>query len=154
FIVALAVLAAVLLGLTLANIRYSPWTNSTARSVDQRGPLSEAERATIEIFERVSPSVVQVAAARSAANPLTDEESGQGATGTGFVWDSSGHVVTNDHVAQGATEVAVRFASGEVARAEIVGTAPNYDLAVLRIRGTARLPPPLALGSSSDLRVG
>jgi 2-alkenal reductase len=154
FIVALAVLAAVLLGLTVANIRYSPWTKSTARSVDQRGPLSDSERATIEIFERVSPSVVQVAAARSAANPLMEEEPGQAATGTGFVWDSGGHVVTNDHVAQGAREIAVRFASGEVARADVVGTAPNYDLAVLRIRGAARLPPPLALGSSSDLKVG
>src|SRR5262245_6433628 len=154
FIVALAVLAAVLLALTLANIRYSPWTHSTARSVDQRGPLSDFERATIEIFERVSPSVVQVAAVRSAANPLTEEESGQASSGTGFVWDSSGHVVTNDHVAQGAREVAVRFASGGVARADVVGAAPNYDLAVLRIRSGARLPPPLALGSSSDLKGG
>jgi len=50
--------------------------------------------------------------------------------------------------------VAVRFASGEMARAEVVGTAPNYDLAVLRIRSAARLPSPLALGSSSDLKVG
>jgi S1-C subfamily serine protease len=153
-VVALAVLAAVLLALTVANVRYSPWTHSTARSVDQRGPLSETERATIEIFERVSPSVVQVAAARGAANPLTEEESGQGATGTGFIWDSDGHVVTNNHVAEGARELAVRFASGEVARADLVGTAPNYDLAVLRIRGATRLPSPLALGSSSDLKVG
>ena len=59
-----AVVAAVLLALTVANIRYSPWTNSAARSVDQRGPLSDSERATIELFERVSPSVVQVADAR------------------------------------------------------------------------------------------
>jgi 2-alkenal reductase len=153
FVVALAVLATVLLALTVANIRYSPWTTSTARSVDQRGPLADSERATIEIFERVSPSVVQVTA-RSAANPLAEEEPGQGATGTGFIWDSDGHIVTNDHVVQGAREVAVRFASGEVARAELVGTAQNYDLAVLRIRSTTRQPPPLALGSSSELKVG
>ena len=152
-IVAVTVLAAVLLGLTIANVRYSPWTHSAAREVEQRGPLSDSERATIEIFERVSPSVVQVAAARSEANPWT-EEPGQGASGTGFVWDSDGHIVTNDHVAQGAREVAVRFASGEVVRAEVAGTAPNYDLAVLRIRGGTRPPPPLALGTSSDLKVG
>jgi hypothetical protein len=73
FLAALTMLAAVLLALTIANIRYSPWTTSTARSVDQRGPLSDEERATIEIFERVSPSVVQVAAP-SAANPLMEEQ--------------------------------------------------------------------------------
>jgi S1-C subfamily serine protease len=152
-VVALIVLAAVLLALTVANIRYSPWTNSTARSVDQRGPLSDSERATVELFEHVSSSVVQVAT-HSAGNPLTEEESGQDASGTGFIWDSDGHVVTNNHVAQGASEVAVRFASGEVAHAEVVGAAPNYDLAVLRITGVVHLPPPLALGSSSDLKVG
>jgi len=153
-IVSLAVLAAVLLGLTLANIRYSPWTHSTARAVDPRGPLSDSERASIDIFERVSPSVVQVAVERSSETTWMEEPGEQGASGTGFVWDSDGHVVTNDHVAQGAREVAVRFASGDVARADVVGTAPNYDLAVLRIRGAARPPPPLALGSSSDLKVG
>ncbi len=76
------------------------------------------------------------------------------ASGTGFVWDNNGHVVTNNHVVQNANEVAIRFASGEVTRADIVGTAPNYDLAVLRIRSARGLPPPVAVGSSSDLKVG
>ena len=158
FALTLAVIAAVLLALTLSNIRYSPWTNTTARTVDQRGPLSEAERANIELFERVSPSVVQVAARSGAANPLTEEEGGEAgagaASGTGFVWDNDGHVVTNNHVVQNGSEVAVRFASGEVARAEVIGVAPNYDLAVLRIRSARKLPPPVALGSSNELKVG
>jgi 2-alkenal reductase len=55
---------------------------------------------------------------------------------------------------QQASAVAVRFASGRVARATLVGTAPNYDLAVLRITGARTLPPPVALGSSADLKVG
>jgi S1-C subfamily serine protease len=147
-----AVVAAVLLALTASNIRYAPWTGSAARTVEQRGPLSDAEQANIEIFERVSPSVVQVAS-RSAANPLTEEEGGA-ASGTGFVWDSDGHIVTNNHVVQNASAVAVRFASGEVAQAEIVGVAPNYDLSVLRIRNARQLPPPVALGSSTELKVG
>jgi S1-C subfamily serine protease len=158
FALTLAVIAAVLVALTLSNIRYSPWTNTTARTVDQRGPLSEAERANIELFERVSPSVVQVATRSGAANPLTDDEGGEAgagaASGTGFIWDNAGHVVTNNHVVQNASEVAVRFASGEVARAEVIGVAPNYDLAVLRIRSARKLPPPVALGSSSELKVG
>jgi 2-alkenal reductase len=142
------------MALTVSNIRYSPWTNTVARTVDQRGPLSDAERANIELFERVSPSVVQVAARSAAANPLDEDEGARAASGTGFVWDSSGHVVTNNHVVQNGSEVAVRFASGEVAQAEIIGVAPNYDLAVLRIKSARQLPPPVALGSSNDLKVG
>jgi S1-C subfamily serine protease len=158
FALFLAVIAAVLVALTLSNIRYSPWTNTSARTVDQRGPLSDAERANIELFERVSPSVVQVAAQSAAANPLAEDQGGEGsageASGTGFVWDNAGHVVTNNHVVQNASEVAVRFASGEVAQAEIIGVAPNYDLAVLRIKSARQLPPPVALGSSTELKVG
>ena len=153
YVVVLAVIAAALLAFAAANIRQSAWMGSNARAVEQRGPLSEAERANIEIFEKVSPSVVQVAA-QSAANPLSEESEGGGASGTGFVWDNDGHIVTNNHVVQGANEVAIRFASGEVARAAIVGTAPNYDLAVLRVRDARALPPPLAIGSSSELKVG
>lgn len=156
FALSLAVIAAVLLALTISNIRYSPWTNTSARSVDQRGPLSDAERANIDLFERVSPSVVQVAARSAAANPLDEDEGGGAgaASGTGFIWDNDAHVVTNNHVVQNGSEVAVRFASGEVAQAEIIGVAPNYDLAVLRIKSARKLPPPVALGSSSELKVG
>jgi S1-C subfamily serine protease len=155
YVFAAAVVAAILLALTAVNIRNTPWTGSPARAVAERGPLSEGERATIDIFERVSPSVVQVAA-RSASNPLMEEEGqgGQAASGTGFVWDNEGHIVTNDHVVQNARQVAVRFASGEVVQTELIGVAPNYDLAVLRIMSARSLPPPLALGNSSDLKVG
>jgi S1-C subfamily serine protease len=159
FVLFAAIIAGVLVALTVSNIniRYGPWTNSTARTIDQRGPLSEAERANIELFERVSPSVVQVAARSAVTNPLAEDEgaeAGGAASGTGFVWDNNGHVVTNNHVVQNGREVAVRFASGEVAQASIVGVAPNYDLAVLRIRNPRQLPPPVALGSSNDLKVG
>jgi len=154
FVLFAAIVAGVLVALTVSNIRYSPWTNTVARTVDQRGPLSEAERANIELFERVSPSVVQVAARSAAANPLAEDEGAGAASGTGFVWDNAGHVVTNNHVVQNGSEVAVRFASGEVAKAEAIGVAPNYDLAVLRIKNARQLPPPVALGSSTELKVG
>ena len=154
FVLFAAIVAGVLVALTLSNIRYSPWTNTVARTVDQRGPLSDSERANIELFERVSPSVVQVAARSAAANPLDEDEGAGAASGTGFVWDNSGHLVTNNHVVQNSSEVAVRFASGEVAQAELVGVAPNYDLAVLRIKNARQLPSPVALGSSSELKVG
>jgi 2-alkenal reductase len=146
-VIIVALAAAVIAALAVSNIREMPWTNSAARAVEQRGPLSDAERANIEIFERVSPSVVQVAS-QSAANVFSE---GGASAGTGFIWDDNGHVVTNNHVVQQARAVAVRFASGRVV---LVGSAPNYDLAVLRITGAAKLPPPVALGSSADLKVG
>ena len=157
FVLFAAIVAGVLVALTVSNIRYSPWTNTVARTVDQRGPLSEAERANIELFERVSPSVVQVAARSAAGNPLAEDEGGEG-SGRHPAPASSGtmhgHVVTNNHVVQNGSEVAVRFASGEVAQAEVIGVAPNYDLAVLRIKNARQLPPPVALGSSTELKVG
>ena len=148
---AMAAIAALVLTLTAAHLRSTLWTSSAARTIEQRGPFSEAERGTIEIFDRVSPSVVQVAA-RSNSNPLSEEE-GPSSSGTGFIWDNEGHVVTNDHVVQNAKAVALRFSSGEVAQAEVVGLAPNYDLAVLQISNARQPPPPFALGSSSDLKV-
>jgi S1-C subfamily serine protease len=152
--IVLALAAGLLLAFAAGNLRFSVWTEPNVRAVEGRGPLSDAERANIEMFERVSPSVVQVVA-KSDANPLSEETEGGGAaSGTGFVWDDAGHVVTNNHVVQNASEVAIRLASGEAVRAEIVGTAPNYDLAVLRIRSARKLPPPIAVGSSSELKVG
>jgi 2-alkenal reductase len=139
-------------GGTILSFDTSPWASAAARTIQPRGQLAESERSTIEMFDRVSPSVLQVAA-RAVANPFVEEETGA-STGTGFVWDEGGHVVTNDHVVQNANVVAVRFASGEVAQADVVGLAPNYDLAVLRVRNARRLPPPVALGSSGDLKVG
>jgi S1-C subfamily serine protease len=156
---ALAAVAALALAFTGTKFWLTPSATSVARAVEQRGALSDSERGTIEIFERVAPSVVQVAA-RSGANPLSEDEGpsspsgGPASSGTGFIWDHQGHVVTNDHVVQGAKMVALRFASGEVAEAEVIGVAPNYDLAVVRISNARQPPPPFALGSSADLKVG
>jgi 2-alkenal reductase len=123
--------------------------------------LAAAERATTELFRAVSPSVVQVVSLTGGApNPFAggegQGEGGEGGSqsGTGFVWDRAGHVVTNAHVVEGAGSVAIRLASGDVVRADVVGLAPNYDLAVLRIRSGADLPPPVLVGSSADLQVG
>ncbi len=116
--------------------------------------VGDAERATIELFERVSPSVVQVVG-RTGGN-ASGKSAGEGSgaqSGSGFVWDRAGNIVTNDHVVEGTSVLAVRFASGEVGKATVVGTAPNYDVAVIRVTGV-RLPPPIAVGSSADLKVG
>ena len=128
----------------------------TPRPVTARGDLAEAERATVELFQRVSPSVVHVFARPSGRDLMLMEGGGGGGvqSGTGFIWDGAGHVVTNNHVIQGARPVTIRLASGDIVSAEVVGTAPNYDLAVLRLGRAGGLPPPIAIGTSADLKVG
>ena len=126
----------------------------TPRAVEPRGTLADIERSTIELFDRVSPSVVQVAG-NAGADDLSQSEQESGVkSGTGFVWDSAGHIVTNNHVVEGTASLAVRFASGEILQAEIVGLAPTYDLAVIRLKSTRRLPAAISVGTSTDLRVG
>jgi S1-C subfamily serine protease len=128
---------------------------TSPRPVAARSDLSETERATIGLFERVSPSVVQVVGAATGSGSADVEgEGGREQSGTGLIWDGAGHVVTNNHVVSGTREVAVRLSTGEVVGASIVGTAPNYDLAVIRLRNTRNLPGPIAVGSSADLKVG
>jgi 2-alkenal reductase len=128
---------------------------TTPRAVESRGNLSELERSTIELFEHASPSVVQVVGRTAALAAPQPEEDGAGAqTGTGFVWDKAGHIVTNNHVVAGTGELAVRLASGQVLRAQVVGTAPNYDVAVIRVDSASDLPGPIAIGTSDDLKVG
>ncbi|MEA2838088.1 MAG: hypothetical protein QOD89_2638 [Bradyrhizobium sp.] len=152
-IVILIVLVAVVVGRPYVD-RFL-FAATSPRPVSARTDLAESERATIGLFERASPSVVQVVGASngSGARYLGAEE-GREQSGTGFIWDGAGHVVTNNHVVSGTSEVAIRLATGEVVGASIVGTAPNYDLAVVRMRNTRNLPGPIAVGSSADLRVG
>jgi S1-C subfamily serine protease len=126
---------------------------STPRAIEPRGSLSEIERTSIEIFEHASQSVVQVVG-RAGAIDTPEAENGLAQSGSGFVWDGAGHIVTNDHVVEGTSSLAVRFASGQVLRAQVVGTAPNYDLAVIRVDNPRSLPPPIAIGTSDDLKVG
>lgn len=125
------------------------------RTIIPRSDLGGAEQSVVALFELASPSVVQVVSI-GAGDELgaASGQPSQVSTGTGFVWDAAGHVVTNNHVVEGGTRIAVRLASGQVVNAELVGLAPNYDLAVLQLDREAHLPQPLAIGSSANLRVG
>lgn len=126
------------------------WTEP--RAVTPRGALTDLEKTAVDVFDLASPSVVFVTA--------LDEHSalglpgGQLGMGSGFVWDPAGHIVTNDHVVRGAERVAVRFGSGRLEPAVVVGRAPDYDLAVIRVQAARRAYRPLPLGSAKDLRVG
>jgi 2-alkenal reductase len=151
-IVVLIVLLAVLAGRPYLDTLLSAATSS--RPIAPRSDLGEAERATIGLFQPVSPSVVQVVGAANGSAPgYADSEDGSEHSGTGFVLDGAGHVVTNNHVVSGTREIASRFATGVVG-ASIVGTAPNYDLAVVKVQNPRILPSPIAVGTSADLNVG
>src|SRR3954469_3065516 len=134
-------------------VEWSLFSATTPRPVEARGNLSDAERSTIELFERVSPSVVQIVG-KGSGNELTEGDETKVQSGTGFIWDKAGNIVTNNHVVENTSALAVRLSTGEAVRADIVGTAPNYDVAVIRISGAGALPAPIAVGSSSDLKVG
>lgn len=154
-LVAAVLLAGALMAAPYA--RHYFFAATTPRPVQPRADLTELERTTIALFERSSPAVVQVVVQREQISGVgeLDPDSGPGVgSGTGFLWDQAGNIVTNAHVASGARSVAIRTASGTVISGEVMGVAPNYDLAVVRVASVADLPAPLPLGSSGDLRVG
>ena len=114
------------------------------------------ERNTIDVFKKVSPLVVNVSNQRYARVGFFDDRVTEvpAGTGTGFVWDSSGHVVTNFHVIQGAHKINVSFGDGKSYEATLVGVEPPKDIAVLRIQKFDRRLSGLALANSSQLQVG
>lgn len=136
----------------------SAFTNpkgAVLRETAPRGALASDEQATIALFETAKSSVVSITTSERrfdiyTMNPV-DAPRG---TGSGFIWDDRGHIVTNNHVIAGATGATVRLADGRAFRAALVGTSPEHDLAVLRIGVALNRPAPVPLGTSADLRVG
>jgi S1-C subfamily serine protease len=125
------------------------------RPVAPRGPLAPDEQQTIGIFQRASPTVVYITTVQHVRDVFSRNvmRVPQG-TGSGFVWDERGHIVTNFHVIQGAQEALVTLADQRSFQATLVGASPDHDLAVLHIDMPADGPPPLPIGTSSDLIVG
>lgn len=129
-------------------------SNGTAGAAYTSGP---DERNTIAIYSRVSPSVVSV------ANKALVRSIGwfgsqlfeipQGA-GSGFIWDRKGHIISNYHVVHEADALSVTFADGATFDARLVGIAPDYDLAVLKIDAPAERLHPVTTGESRGLQVG
>ncbi len=111
------------------------------------------EAQVIAVYETVGPAVVNITN-RSYAYDWFMRPSPQEGSGSGFVYDTEGHIVTNYHVVENAEELLVTLASGQVYEAEIVGVDPTNDLAVIHIDAGVALPEPVALGDSDKLRVG
>ncbi len=125
------------------------------RAVTPRGSLAEVEQTNIAIFRKASPSVVYITTTEDLVNLWTrDITRIPRGTGSGFVWDGHGHIVTNFHVIEGASAAYVRLQDQKTYRAVLVGASPADDLAVLRIQASLSILKPLPIGSSADLQVG
>lgn len=123
--------------------------------VTARGELSDAEKTNIEIFRQASPSVVYITTLTEMVNLWTrDITRIPRGTGSGFIWDRHGHIITNYHVLEGASEIRIRLSDQRTFNAILVGASPNYDIAVLRMPMVSNMPSPLPIGTSHDLQVG
>lgn len=132
----------------------APSEPPTLPAAASRG-LSEEEKETIQLFVKASPSVVYITTHTLERDffSLNNTEVPEG-TGTGFVWDAAGHIVTNFHVIEGANGAQVALADHSTWPAELVGVAPDKDLAVVKIDAPANRIHPLPIGTSQDLQVG
>ena len=143
------------IALWLVTASTTPSAGQATLEPPSRGKLPPAEQATVDLFEEARPAVVYITTLVQRRNLFTGvaTEVPRG-TGSGFVWDDAGHVVTNLHVLQGATAARVVLHDQTNHRAELVGFSRGHDLAVLRIDAPADVLRPIAIGRSNDLRVG
>lgn len=125
------------------------------RAVQARGDLANFEKTAVEIFQSAEPSVVYITTLAVRSDPFRRNLFAipQG-TGSGFLWDDAGHVVTNYHVVRAGDAARVTLADQTVWDASLVGYYADADIAVLKIAAPAEVLVPLQVGSSADLQVG
>jgi S1-C subfamily serine protease len=138
-------------------------TETSAAESPGLAPAGSKGMSINEIYRRAAPGVVRVSAITNSTSaiprilPGGDEVPSipqAAALGSGFVIDKTGHVVTNYHVVEGANDVTVSFSNRDTVKAEVVGSDPSTDLAVLRVNTPASALTPLPLGNSDAVRVG
>jgi len=125
------------------------------RTVVARGDLALDEKNTIELFEATSESVVYITSIELRRNifSLNIYEIPQG-TGSGFIWDKDGRIVTNYHVIEDASRVEVTLSDQSTWTGIVVGVAPDKEIAVLQISAPSEKLSPITIGDSSNLKVG
>ena len=125
------------------------------RAVTARGDLAADEHNTIELFQATSPSVVYITSIELRRNlfSLNIYEIPKG-TGSGFIWDTEGRIVTNYHVIEDANKVQVTLADNSTWKAELVGASADKDIAVLKISAPGKILRPIPVGESANLQVG
>jgi S1-C subfamily serine protease len=161
FLLALLLVLVVLLPLGL--VAYWYWSPSRSqanphaepRTVEARGDLTELEKTNIQIYERVAPSVVHVTNITERNSPFSlNVQRVPRGTGTGFVWDEAGHIVTNYHVVEGADAAQVILADHTPCQATRLYAYRDKDIAVLTVDAPRSKLHPIPIGTSHDLKVG
>ena len=138
--------------------------SAPAATFIQEAVLDELQSTLSGIYEDVNPSVVSIQVTKrvsamsqqfpfSGSMPESEDMYQQGA-GSGFVWDKQGHIVTNYHVIEDADRIRVQFSDGSSVIAELVGSDPDSDLAVLKVNVSAERLHPVTLADSDQVRVG
>ena len=125
---------------SILNTAPSPSEVEIPNALPTLGSLRDYQTSLERIYQLVNPAVVSI-------------QVGQGA-GSGFVWDTQGHIVTNNHVVNGSENIRVTFSDGTVRTAELVGADADSDLAVIKVELPAARLHPIVLASSTEVRVG
>jgi len=142
------VLSGVIVGFYMNN-------NVVAKKNSKVSKLGYDERRTIRTFRKASPSVAFITKLQYRRDFFTlDVTEIPRGTGSGFIWDKKGHIVTNYHVIQGASSVRVRLANRKTYKAKVVGKSPSKDLAILKISAPKSALKPIRIGRSKGLMVG
>ena len=125
-------------------------TTSTPFQISVPAAVSGIETTLESIYSKVNPSVVLI----QVTLPQSISNQGGGALGSGFVWDTQGDIVTNNHVISGATSVTVTFSDGTTVDASLVGADADSDLAVIKVNPSGRQLQPVTLADSTQVKVG
>ena len=140
-----------------------PHTQEPVPTLDAALIVAAQEKVFVDTYKKVVPSIVQIRPSRKIDDPLqsmpfnfegTPDDLFQRSGGSGFVWDETGHIVTNHHVVVDVDRVTVMFYDGSEYDAELLGSDPDSDLAVLAVNYVDQIPNAVALGNSGDVAVG
>jgi S1-C subfamily serine protease len=145
-----------------------PADDPAVAPVTASSEVAALQATLVGIYDQVSPSVVSIQVVKSAAGtmqgapdqlpffglPDMPQERFSRGSGSGFIWDTQGHIVTNNHVIEGASKISVIFSDGTTVAAETVGTDPDSDLAVVRVKAPSELLKPVVVADSTQVKVG
>jgi putative serine protease PepD len=158
-IVVMTLLATLAVGVGAGAVAYSTFSSDTKTVIQQvpvEGSEPTASNSTLtaaQIYSNIHKSVVEITVGSVQVDPFGGEQQQRG-QGSGFVIDSEGHIVTNDHVVEDADTVSVRFWNGDTYDANVVGVDASTDLAVIKVDAPDSVLHPLPVGDSSDVQVG
>jgi S1-C subfamily serine protease len=150
----LLTVAATVGALKLHDHLVTPVGGAEPRAVTPRGDLMDLEKTTVNIYNNAKPSVVHITTTGLRRDAFFNVQEVPEGTGSGFIWDDLGHVVTNYHVVRNARSVYVTLWDQTTYEGTVIGAQPNKDLAVLRIDAPKAKLRPIPVGKSADLQVG